>query len=183
MLNIMSQFSAKASFIAFTHAINPHRQRTRRHTILSITTIWLVYSLFAIAFQCGLPDPWDYSGTRCHHGGLEYAIIGLDMLNDLYLAIFMIPTLWVLQTTLGKKLALAAFFGSRILYVRTWLCIRSFRCDEQLMESAEHLSHLSSNSSSSHARLLDNTNCVSPPLHHQINIKLTTAHLQSPSPP
>ena len=61
--------------------------------------------------------PWLYTAEQCHDGALVYIVIALNMLSDLYLAIFFIPTVWSLQMDRSARATVTGFFGSRILYV------------------------------------------------------------------
>jgi hypothetical protein len=95
---------------------------------------WAVFAILSLAFQCGLPHPWVYTAQKCNSGGVVYAVVGLNIISDLYLSVFFIPTIWSLETEAFARITLASLFLSKLLYViiaalncleRLWLNIQS----------------------------------------------------------
>jgi hypothetical protein len=80
---------------------------------------WTIFAILSVAFQCTsqLPKSWLYEPTRCYQGGLEYAVVALNLVTDAYLAIFFIPTVWALHMHVSKRVLVAGLFLSRLLSV------------------------------------------------------------------
>ena len=79
---------------------------------------WTIFSVLALAFQCGLPRPWEYTPQRCSNGGaVWYPIIILNLLSDAVLAFLFGPVLWKLNMAKVQRATVASLFGIRIVYV------------------------------------------------------------------
>jgi hypothetical protein len=82
-----------------------------------VTIVWGVAMMFAIAFQCSLPAPWNYEG-QC--GNLEAVRIVTAIWNiatDLALVALPITMMKNVHVTAGKRWTVNGLFGSRIMYV------------------------------------------------------------------
>ena len=78
--------------------------------------IWTVFSIFAIAFQCGVPRPWEFTHDRCAaHGKLYYIIIAGDIATDAVLAGYIIPTVLELQMSRYLKIGVSSLFMTRLV--------------------------------------------------------------------
>jgi hypothetical protein len=81
-----------------------------------IVLVWTVFSVLALAFQCGLQQPWVYTADRClGRGALWYPVVLLNLLTDLVIATLFIPVIRTLQMDLSRQLKIGSMFGSRIL--------------------------------------------------------------------
>jgi hypothetical protein len=108
---------AKLSIIQLVRLLTP-KQNTKSHWIITILVgFWAVFAILSLAFQCGLPHPWVYTAQKCNSGGVVYAVVGLNIVSDLYLSVFFIPTIWSLQTEVFARITLASLFLSKLLYV------------------------------------------------------------------
>lgn len=92
--------------------------QTRRAKIIlfGMITIFAIFSIFALSFQCGIPE-WTAHSLQCRNGGLAIAVVGLNMTTDLFLAFWMVPVLWKLSLDKEKSFAAATLFGVRAMYV------------------------------------------------------------------
>ncbi|KAJ4349678.1 uncharacterized protein N0V89_008295 [Didymosphaeria variabile] len=67
-LYILTIGFAKLSLISFFYSV--HHQRAQRRAVLAIgffILAWTLASLAAIAFQCGLPKPWEIFTLHCYN--------------------------------------------------------------------------------------------------------------------
>ncbi|PQE06245.1 hypothetical protein CJF30_00005174 [Rutstroemia sp. NJR-2017a BBW] len=67
MLYIITLAAAKLSIVLLLRNISPDVTHTRINTILgSLISSWCIGSVFALAFQCNLPRPWNSIDGVCH---------------------------------------------------------------------------------------------------------------------
>jgi hypothetical protein len=79
---------------------------------------WTVFSVLALAFQCGSTRPWVYTPQRClNEGALWYPIIIFNLLSDAALAFLVAPVLWKLNMARIQRVIVIGLFAIRILYV------------------------------------------------------------------
>jgi hypothetical protein len=79
---------------------------------------WTVFSVFALAFQCGATNPWLYSPANCAgQGAVWYPVIILNIFTDAVLSFLFAPIALRLQMGLVQRLTVTGTFGLRILYV------------------------------------------------------------------
>lgn len=100
----------------------------------AVTSAWTIASVFAIAFQCGLPQPWAYASGKCFspvHGPssvLEKMLISgqlsfwvpvgaVDIVTDIAVIILPAWGVWDLQMGADKKMIVIAAFSFRVLSV------------------------------------------------------------------
>ena len=83
-----------------------------------------MFSIFALAFQCGSSDPWLYTPQRCD-GKVWYGVTVLNLVTDLALATFFIPEIWKIRTSVAKRIQVIALLGARIIYA----CKNPYVCD------------------------------------------------------
>ena len=117
LLGIAAMGSAKTSVVLlFKRLASP--QRTRHHSLFGMVIVWATFSLFALAFQCPLPEPWVFNPSRCcSHGRLIYPIIAINVLSDGLLAVFILPVIWKLKMARDIRKTVMVLFGSRIMYL------------------------------------------------------------------
>jgi hypothetical protein len=102
---------AKFSSAFLLERVSPQSPR-KKLVLYGLITLWIVYSLLAIAFRCGLPTPWIYD-HGCSHGGPLCSVIAFNMATDIMLAVWIFPTLRTLNMDRGRRIAVGALFGSR----------------------------------------------------------------------
>lgn len=91
---------------------------TRKSSFLLkiVIGIWILFSLFTIAFQCGIPRPWEFTSAECAADGkLYYLIVAGDIATDGVLACYFIPVIWKLQMTRSLKILVSSLFTLRLL--------------------------------------------------------------------
>ncbi|MBE7180516.1 MAG: hypothetical protein INR71_04765 [Terriglobus roseus] len=85
-------------------------------TLSVLIGIYFVFSIFATSFQCGATRAWIVMPDTCStHGDIAYAVIAMNMLTDMMLAIWILPSLWKLQMGVGSRIVVMSLFGARII--------------------------------------------------------------------
>jgi hypothetical protein len=96
----------------------PH---SRNPAWLSFSAIacWALFSLFAVAFGCWLPHPWDLLFSQCptHSGKLLYPIIIFNILTDVMLSFWIVPYVWTLAMEMKECGLVCSLFGARLISV------------------------------------------------------------------
>ncbi|KAF2462281.1 hypothetical protein BDY21DRAFT_10984 [Lineolata rhizophorae] len=117
-LSIFAMVFAKFSVILLYVRLAPHQSVLGISCLYGLVTIWFLFSLFGTAFQCGMPNPWDYLPSHCaSKGRLAYPIIILNAVSDAILSLYILPTIWHLNVSLQMRLAVIASFSLRFLAV------------------------------------------------------------------
>lgn len=114
LLQIAAMAFAKLSSAFLVERVAP-QSRKQRGFLFGMVGVWIVYSLFAFAFQCGLPNPWRFDPTKCAHGGPLFTIIILNMVSDVVLAGWIYPILRPLSMDRARRINVALLFGSRAI--------------------------------------------------------------------
>jgi hypothetical protein len=79
-----------------------------------VTALYMIICLFLVGFQCQLPSPWILDPKTCTtHGNIYYATTTLNILTDLLLAGWMLPSIWALQMDYSTKALVMSLFASR----------------------------------------------------------------------
>lgn len=82
---------------------------------MGICTIWGIATIFALAFQCQLPQPWNTVTGVCHDIKMLYQSIGIiDLITDFVITGLPLVTLVNLQMQQGTKLTVMACFLARL---------------------------------------------------------------------
>jgi hypothetical protein len=77
---------------------------------------WVLFSLFTVAFQCGIPQPWRFTRSTCAaEGRLDYVIIVGNIATDAMLACYFIPIVWKLQMGRSLKILVSFLFALRLV--------------------------------------------------------------------
>lgn len=89
----------------------------RSSLVLKIAiSIWAVFSFFTIAFQCGVPRPWEFTSTKCTADGKLYYVIAIgNIVTDGTLACYFIPVIWKLQMTRSLRFLVSSLFAVRLM--------------------------------------------------------------------
>lgn len=77
--------------------------------------IWAVFSVFALAFQCGTTRPHRYQPSQCGYGAVWYPVTVLNALTDAALAFSFNPIIAKLAARRQMKVKVMSLLGSRIL--------------------------------------------------------------------
>lgn len=84
-------------------------------TVAIMIGLYCVFGIFATAFQCGVHRPWVLIPSTCPtHGDMRYAIIALDILTDIMLAVWILPSLWKLNMGQSSRLVVMSLFAARL---------------------------------------------------------------------
>ncbi|KAF2671581.1 hypothetical protein BT63DRAFT_452085 [Microthyrium microscopicum] len=112
---IVAMVFAKGAFMLLSDRIVPRDPKIKMFTFGAIGA-WGIFSLFVIAFQCPLPEPWVFQPAQCPtHGNLFYAIISFNALTDVLLASMIIPVVWDLRMEIRDRTLVAILFGLRAI--------------------------------------------------------------------
>ncbi|KAF1976959.1 hypothetical protein BU23DRAFT_364864, partial [Bimuria novae-zelandiae CBS 107.79] len=110
---------AKLSLLYFFYDV--YHKQIQRRVVLSIgifTLVWTLASLATVAFQCGLPKPWEVFTLHCFNTGvfwIVYCII--DMTSEVVIIMLSVNLVAYLKVRLSRKLAVVACFAPRILVI------------------------------------------------------------------
>jgi hypothetical protein len=86
------------------------------HRALAVAiVIWTIFSVFALAFQCGTVSPQIYQHDRCANGALWYPVTILNAVTDAALAFSFSPIIMALSARTRTKVKVIALLGARIL--------------------------------------------------------------------
>ena len=118
LLGLAAMASAKMSVAMLLDRIVTYSRRAAWFSYSAITA-WALFSLFAVAFGCSLPNPWDLLFSQCstHGAKLLYPIIIFNILTDVMLSIWVIPYVWVLKMEAKDRLLVRVLFGARLVSV------------------------------------------------------------------
>ncbi|OJJ55951.1 hypothetical protein ASPSYDRAFT_182875 [Aspergillus sydowii CBS 593.65] len=110
---------SKLSTILLVWKLTPNNSLRRTCTITAgIVLVWAVFSIFAIAFQCQMPNPWLYASGRCAgDGALFYPIGVLNILTELILVGLPFAMMRSVQMALNKRVKILGSFTTRICVV------------------------------------------------------------------
>jgi len=66
ILYLLTLSLAKASTLITIARLIGHKNSLGKVRVTgAVVLLWSIASIFAVAFQCRLPRPWDYLGGRC----------------------------------------------------------------------------------------------------------------------
>jgi hypothetical protein len=115
LTGILAMVSAKSSIVLLSHRVAPREPRPF-FFMLGLVTSWGIFSVFGVAFQCGLPRPWVYVPSQCpSRGNLLYPIIIFNIITDALLATWILPTLSRLLMDTGKRMTVMILFSARLV--------------------------------------------------------------------
>ena len=78
---------------------------------------WVLFGVFAIAFQCGLPLSTHYTPGRCAGGALWYPVIIINALTDVALAFSFFPVIMDLAMQKQTKIRVGCLLSIRLMSV------------------------------------------------------------------
>ncbi len=81
--------------------------------------MWMLASVFSLAFQCPLPQPWDsmqlhLATCEVNIGGLYYSIGAVDILSDIVIIVTPTIIVWNVQISRAQRFTVISVFGSRL---------------------------------------------------------------------
>ncbi|KAF2679767.1 hypothetical protein K458DRAFT_393607 [Lentithecium fluviatile CBS 122367] len=110
---------AKLSLITFFY--RDHNQRNQHRYVLGFgifVLAWTLISIVAVAFQCGLPKPWEVFTLHCYNSGvfwIVYCII--DMTTDVSIIMLSVNLAVYSRDRFSRKFAVVACFAPRVVVV------------------------------------------------------------------
>jgi hypothetical protein len=115
-LAVSAMAATKTSVIQFYQRIAPIGQTRTLYLLFAMVAVWTVFSVFAQAFSCGLPNLWNHLPNDCSaQFSLRYAITSLNILTDAILGLGFLPVIWKLQTSFNRRVTVMALFASRLV--------------------------------------------------------------------
>ncbi|CAE7027483.1 hypothetical protein P3342_005989 [Pyrenophora teres f. teres] len=86
--------------------------RWPRMVLYGMIIAYAVFALFSVSFQCGLPK-WTTDSLECRQAPIIIAAISFNMITDIALAFWLVPTLWKLSLDKEKVMSAGMLFGVR----------------------------------------------------------------------
>ena len=116
LLSIAAQYLAKVSVVLLIRRLDMKKStQLNCHIVHAMCLTWVLFSIFTISFQCGLPKPWTFNENRCVAGGkLYYVIILINIITDATIALFFLPVVWKLQMARDERITIMSVFASRL---------------------------------------------------------------------
>ncbi|KAF1954362.1 hypothetical protein CC80DRAFT_567572 [Byssothecium circinans] len=116
--------------------------RSRKIFLLSMVGLWFVYSIFTLAFQCGIPKPWEVGPHKCAYGGPLISAVVLGMMVDFVLAWWIFPVLLPLRMAKAKVATVAMLFAARFIVPvvaggQVWAIAKAMRSDDPTRDGFE----------------------------------------------
>jgi hypothetical protein len=117
-LAVSTTFS-KASVIAlFGKILWAWLPRASYFYLSAMVAVWCLFSVFALAFQCNLPEPWHMVSSNCPtKERLFYPVIILNIVTDFVLAVYIFPHISSLSMQKVDQWTVIGVFASRVLWV------------------------------------------------------------------
>ncbi|KAK5462700.1 hypothetical protein LTS15_002412 [Exophiala xenobiotica] len=108
--------ASQASLTFLVIAINPTRRLLIScYSILGFLAAWTLSSMFALAFQCNLPRPWDYGNNNCvDRFALNVGIYSFNILGDVLIVIVPFAMMQKVQVSSSRRFVVSALFSSRL---------------------------------------------------------------------
>ena len=92
-----------------------NRYMKRMYLIVGISILtWAVFSVIAIALQCGTTNAYRYKPQRCADGALWYPVTILNALTDAILTFSFTPVVLGLAMKKEQKIRVMLLFGTRL---------------------------------------------------------------------
>ncbi|KAF2089880.1 hypothetical protein K490DRAFT_54315 [Saccharata proteae CBS 121410] len=121
LLYIATIATAKLSMTVFFNRLAVQKIHLRCIWALAgIITAWAVSSLFIIAFQCPMPEPWNPTFAppgSCLTQDIWIYIVGIDCLTEAFIMALPIWIVWRVQIPFNKKLLIQFLFSIRVIVI------------------------------------------------------------------
>ncbi|GKZ82015.1 hypothetical protein AnigIFM56816_006545 [Aspergillus niger] len=121
ILYVLALSLAKISVLLLLNKLSVNRWHKKISFWTSVLVgIWTVPVFFTLAFQCGVPEPWDASNGHCINIFAFWAGISpIDIITELVICILPIYIVKPVQVIFGKKVTVVVAFFIRIFVVIT----------------------------------------------------------------
>lgn len=122
ILFIITICLSKISLLLFIIRLTPNNTTIRVGRIaMGVITLWGIATVFALAFQCSLPQPWNIISGVCHNQDALYYSAGIiDIITDIGVIALPLVMLWTIQIPRAKRITVMTVFIVRISYV-SWI--------------------------------------------------------------
>lgn len=119
LLSIIVLALSKLSTTLLVWKLTPKRAiRTACKITIGLATAWAVFGLFAIAFQCQMPEPWVYTPEKCvGEGVLLYPVYALHIITEIIVVAIPFFMMRHVQLAWKKRVKILASFSARICVV------------------------------------------------------------------
>ncbi|KAG2421304.1 hypothetical protein HFD88_005278 [Aspergillus terreus] len=119
LLSIIVLALSKLSTTLLVWKLTPKRAiRTACKITIGLATAWAVFGLFAIAFQCQMPEPWVYTPEKCvGEGVLLYPVYALHIITEIIVVVIPFFMMRHVQLAWKKRVKILASFSARICVV------------------------------------------------------------------
>jgi len=115
ILIIAAMTAAKASLaLLIQNLMAEGHSLLASRSLLGVIIGWGITSVFAIAFGCSLPHPWDTTGHCINLGALHDAISAINIATDAVLVLLPCLVFWTVQEHM-RRYRVTALFAIRIL--------------------------------------------------------------------
>ncbi|KAI1615347.1 hypothetical protein EDD36DRAFT_186931 [Exophiala viscosa] len=117
ILQIIVLAAAKASVTYLIIAINPSRKLVYScYGILGLVGAWTIASVFALAFQCSPPHPWNSKGNTCvDRFAMNVGIQALNIITDCLIVVIPFVMMQSVQVSMSKRFVVSGLFAARLV--------------------------------------------------------------------
>ncbi|KAF2127534.1 hypothetical protein P153DRAFT_343683 [Dothidotthia symphoricarpi CBS 119687] len=114
LLSVVAAGFGKLSFAFLIARVVPQTKKAKT-VLFGIIGAWSMFSMFATAFQCGVPKAWNVESVFCNDSGMLLAVVMLNIISDLVLTAWILPTLKALALDRTSYWTATVLFGCRAL--------------------------------------------------------------------
>ena len=114
---ILSLCFAKLSIAVIARSLKPLALNNQLCLgVGALTILWAIVSLSVAAFQCHVPETWNFLSNSCINRTSFWAFVNIfSILLDMPLIVVPISVVYDLQTKLNHKMLIIGVFSSRLL--------------------------------------------------------------------
>jgi hypothetical protein len=113
---VFSLSFAKYSLALLYRRLDIYQSKRLHNALLFTITIFMLFGLFAVAFQCGVPWPKELTAVQCTSGReILGAVAAANFITDLILVIYPFYGISKLTMATSLKITVLALFASRLL--------------------------------------------------------------------
>ncbi|GLA43951.1 hypothetical protein AnigIFM63309_002048 [Aspergillus niger] len=116
LLHVVVLSLSEISTTLLVWKLTPHRGiRQACRITVGVVAAWTIFSIFGIAFQCQMPNPWLYTASRCAgQGSILYPISIIHIITELVIVIIPFFMMRNVQLTLTTRVKILAAFSARM---------------------------------------------------------------------
>jgi hypothetical protein len=120
LLFIVTIYLAKLSLILFIMRLTPsYKTLYFCYGFVVALTLWMLGTVFLLAFQCPLPQPWDFMPLRLEKCAVDiarlyFSIGAVDILTDLIVIVTPAVIVWNVQISRRQRFTVIGVFSSRL---------------------------------------------------------------------